>query len=820
VHTEKLSTRMRAIALAVLVTAALVFSAGAAVAAPSEPTLGVTELQTLLDASGGTLDGHLKTVLKGSTIVDIPVRVLAVTYGSQTGPSSLSALIVFEAYGPEIDAEDGGIGGIASGMSGSPIYVDDGGTDKLIGALSYGDSMTLGGTGLATPIEAMALVEAEQDVRPVTIQSLDEPVLTGGGLKDRVIVTSSPEEYAADAASGAIVAEPLASMYMGGVDAQSKIYRDYSAFQSKRGVKLIPSGMSGMTSSYNAPFQPGSAIAGLATRGDLWSGGVGTVTYVNGANVLAFGHPMYWQGATNLFMTNAWVDYTWPSTYAPYKVARPAALRGTITQDRMAAILGVDGAFPTEIPITAKATNVDTGETAETTVTMPARAINSSSGDFWGLPTMSAYVAGSRLYDQATTDGSAYTTTTVVVSDGTQTYTIQRTNIVDAESDIAYAVVNDVDQIVTQLQNVGANGIATPFIQSVHVDSEISSERRLAEIVGVAVPGGLRRGTNRVVVSYLEWGNPTTQTVDVMLAIPSGVPLAGTLDAFGPVGPILDEEETTDDEAVLFDYDEEFAASGSIDRTTVKEIASDLNEPAWNGDLTVSFQPVDPFYDPENEDGAPPKTYQPVEAATRLDAYLVGAAKMQAPVMMADFSGSSDAIAYNGYTWVTGMMLGVEGSTGTVKVTRQYAGESAVVTVATVKVTEDGLFFAKLTGLKKNATVRLYYSGDAETLPASMTLYARVSAKVALKSSASKIKRGKTVTLSATVLPSDTNGSVRFERYSGGRWKILTTRTLVGGKAAYRYKAPLGTNKLRARTIGSTRNSWGKSSTITVKVVK
>ena len=43
-------------------------------------------------------------------------------------------------------------------MSGSPIFVDDGG-DKLVGALSYGNWFTLDGYGLATPIDAMSAIE-------------------------------------------------------------------------------------------------------------------------------------------------------------------------------------------------------------------------------------------------------------------------------------------------------------------------------------------------------------------------------------------------------------------------------------------------------------------------------------------------------------------------------------------------------------------------------------------------------------------------------------------------------------------------------------
>jgi hypothetical protein len=425
------------------------------------------------------------------------------------------------------------------------------------------------------------------------------------------------------------------------------------------------------------------------------------------------------------------------------------------------------------------------------------------------------------VFDQSSVKGSAYTTTTVVVSDGTQTYTITRPNIFDDGSDIAYAIVADVDEMVTALQNVGANGIATPSIKSVRLESKISTARKLAEVVGVNVDGGLKHGTNKVVVSYLEWGNPATQTVDVPLSIPSSVPLAGTLNAYSLDGPAGDQGDMPSQQGeVLFDYDEEYGSEGAIDRSTVKQVVDELKRPAWNGELTVSFQPVDPSYDPEDEDGpvAPPKTYDPVSTSMSLDAYLVGAARMQAPVM--DSRLSATTVSYNGATVVTGVLLGVDGSTGTVKITRQYAGESAVVTLGSVPLDADGVFSARLAGLKKNATFRLTYSGDADTLPTGATLKAKVRAKVSLKRSASKIRRGKSVTLTANVLPADTNGKVVFERYSRGRWRAVATRTVSGGKAAYKYRAPLGTNKLRARTTGSTINASGRSAATTVKVVR
>ena len=115
------------VALALVCALAVCLGAAAAApAAPPEPTLTVAQLQALLDASpGGTLEGYFKTVLKGSDIVQIPVTV------KSTVPYSIpeGSLILFQAKGPAIEE----IGGIAHGMSGSPLYVVGQGGDTLVG---------------------------------------------------------------------------------------------------------------------------------------------------------------------------------------------------------------------------------------------------------------------------------------------------------------------------------------------------------------------------------------------------------------------------------------------------------------------------------------------------------------------------------------------------------------------------------------------------------------------------------------------------------------------------------------------------------------
>lgn len=800
------ASRLTVLSVLVVVTM-LAFVAGAW-AAPAAPTLTVDELQTLLDDNGGQVDGYFKTVLKGKTVVDIDATVLSITGGSQVGPTSGAALIYFETDDPRITEN----GGVASGMSGSPLYVDDNGTDKLVGAVSYGNWFTRK-AALATPIESMIPIESMPGLATTSVSQLDRMVLTDAGVVDKVLVTMDPEKHAAKAVSGTIVATPLSAVSIGGINPNTKIFKKYAEFLNKRGLSVVrgpETGMSSMTHSIDEPLTEGGSVAALAARGDLWVGGMGTVTYTNADNAIAFGHPLYWTGATGLLMTNAWVDGVFPTEETPYKLMRPGALRGTLTQDRKAGIMGVDGQMPTEIPVVSKARFG--AESAETTVLVPAMAMNSSSWDFYGLPALGTWVAGARLFDSLDVPGSVMTTTTVVVKDGSQSWTVVRKNRFNSTGDVTYDSVTDVDSIVTRLQMLSANGIAKPKIQSVKLESSFSATPNLMEVVDVTVAGGLKHGANKATVTYKKWGQVAKSKMDVWFIIPSNVPVSGTLTAFGTTG----DDDLFDDFDAL---DEETVGGGWIDSTTTKEAVDELRKELTNDKLTVSFQPIDlSWVGGEEGEDEEPVDFDPIEASVRTNSVVVGSVSKSAPaiVTVMDPAGT---LPYFEYPGITGMIVGTEGG-GTLKISRRYVRQSAWAPQGTAKFESGTVFEALLDPMSRNATLRLMYSGDDSSLAATQDVNVKVAAKVKLKPSAKTIKRGKKVTLTATVLPKDSGGKVVFERYSGGRWKAIATRYTVGGKAAYKYKAPLGSNRLRARTIGSAVNAPGTSSKITVKVVK
>ena len=254
--------------------------------------------------------------------------------GITTDPDLGSAIhtygpfILFEATGPVIDRA----GGVAAGMSGSPLYVSDGGTDKLIGALSWGYYQTIGGFCLATPIESMAAIEVDHPVVPTLVPlTLQRPVATSGGLIDEVVLAPSLEAAKkVKAKKGTAVVAPLAVVQLGGLPETNPAFKHYAALLSKHGVSVLPAGPVDLGSApdFETPFVGGATVGAMLMHGDVWSGGLGTVTYAHDDVVVAFGHPMFQSGSSGMELANGWVHGIWPNRDRPFKLISPGKIRG------------------------------------------------------------------------------------------------------------------------------------------------------------------------------------------------------------------------------------------------------------------------------------------------------------------------------------------------------------------------------------------------------------------------------------------------------------------------------------------------------------
>ncbi|MGL4612184.1 MAG: hypothetical protein ACRCYY_21315 [Trueperaceae bacterium] len=272
-----------------------------------------------LDQVTPGLTGYAVTAGAGNKLEQFPIEVLALQYDFGIG----FPLVLIKASGPFIEST----GGIAAGMSGSPVYLPSQNGDALLGAISRVFPESDHSLALVTPIETM------RGVATGAFQPFGERLL-------------------ADLGASVPVSTPL---LLSGLSERASTKLE-TLF---RGSDLSPlpvqtSGAGGLRpdeTSYK--LEPGSAISVQLARGDVTIAGVGTVTEVTEDTLLAFGHELLGQGAVSFPFAPAFVSYIVPSVVVPFKLAdNGQTLLGTITQDRPAAVAGTLGSTPELLPIT------------------------------------------------------------------------------------------------------------------------------------------------------------------------------------------------------------------------------------------------------------------------------------------------------------------------------------------------------------------------------------------------------------------------------------------------------------------------------------
>jgi len=101
-------------------------------------------------------------------------------------------------------------------------------------------------------------------------------------------------------------------------------------------------------------LQPGASVSAMLVRGDLDISANGTVTYVDGSKVYAFGHPFLSAGPLDLPMSSAYIISSLARLDTSSKVAVPVDVVGAFRQDRATGILGSMTDKPSMIPMTVR----------------------------------------------------------------------------------------------------------------------------------------------------------------------------------------------------------------------------------------------------------------------------------------------------------------------------------------------------------------------------------------------------------------------------------------------------------------------------------
>ena len=776
-------------------------AAAAAAAAPPEPSLTVAQLQALLDAApGGALEGYFKTVLMGSDIVKIPVTVRStVPYSIPEG-----SLILFQAHGDAIEE----IGGIAQGMSGSPLYVVGQGGDKLVGAVSYGDIFTRGYLGLATPVEYMAAMVDTFLPAPAPL-ALPRPLRIGGVTLSHVVVARSLREARTVArTAGTAIMAPLATVAISGLPPGSAAYKHLAALLEKRGCDVAPYGahMTGSTPAFSTALIGGAGVAVLMARGDVLFGAAGTVTWSDGDRVVMFGHPFFGAGAVQFYMTNAVVSGMWSSNITPYKLLTPGSVRGSVLQDRGTGVAGRIGDMPVETPVTGRVELQPQGAVGLETSYVPRSLI---SGDWAFLPADILSAAGYNASDNASAPGSATTTTTIVVSDGVAPpYTVVRTNTWDDAFDVLGYLNMDAATMLGMLV-YDPDGAAPASILSVDMKAVAAPARVSARLATARFPKRVKTGArNKVEVTLYAYGVQTPITAVGELRLPAGVSKNGTLNVFpAAVGPGPGPEPVFLSQG---DLGGDRSRGVADDRQTVAQRVAAVEALPTNDQFVVMFTPDSGVADPSGESIQTTLTVS--------GTYVTGSIQQHTGKLSLRVSPAS--VPYKGAFVVSGALAATAGAT-TVDLYRVSAGAGEKVRIATVVAVPDGrggaAFSRRLDGWTGNARLVAEWGGDAVALGTSASAAVVVRQALTLRAGAASAPVGSAVKLTAGVLPGKPGQPVLFERRVGGAWTMLkAVRLGAAGAAIFIWKPPPGASSLRARVAATAANGAALSAPVTI----
>jgi len=309
-------------------------------------------------------------------------QALTVFQGTKPEPFKIRVVAVMRNFLPKQDvilirAEDPRVefSGIVAGMSGSPVYIDG----KLMGAVAYAWSFSKEPLGGVTPIESMLAERSRpRRAREDALMFADKAGDKAGAGDDGRLAESPVDERLRGTGWHAVADQPAALarglglpplLPAGGESngqphlIRASVPMSVSGFTprtfSELEHELSPMGMvplqAGGGRKPGPPaagrVEPGSAIGVELVRGDMSTVATGTVTYVDGPNVFAFGHQMFGIGEVYLPMVDAEIHAFLPSLSQSFKMSSPLQEVGTLVQDRQSCIIGDLDERTTMMPI-------------------------------------------------------------------------------------------------------------------------------------------------------------------------------------------------------------------------------------------------------------------------------------------------------------------------------------------------------------------------------------------------------------------------------------------------------------------------------------
>ena len=418
--------------------------------------------------------------------------------------------------------------GIIAGMSGSPVYLDG----RLIGAVAYGfrgaKEPLCGISPIAQMLTALERqkgqegasgrkgrgssdvgprLEIDWGLEPGAVRSGSHP----GWSLDR---ETMPEELRGLAGGGTLALVPLATPLMVAGMGPGALPLVAPVLERLGFLPLEAGGTAGGRAE-SPELEPGAAVGVQFMRGDMSLHGTGTVTYRNGDDLLAFGHPMDFLGQVDMPMVSVHIPFVVPSIVWSFKFSSAIETVGTVTQDRASAISGKVGPVPAMTPMEIRVQEGEGGRDFRYEL-MRGR-------DF--TPTLAMIAVFSTIGAAGKLSGDyAIGLQAKVTIEGQRSLSVR--NLFSSRSapmETALAVGRPLAQLLH-------SNFAEVALESISVELSLLEERRQAILEGMRLDKSVVRPGEELAVTLFvrpHWGESTTQTVS--LRVPEDAP-AGVLE--------------------------------------------------------------------------------------------------------------------------------------------------------------------------------------------------------------------------------------------------------------------------------------------------
>lgn len=465
------------------------------------------------------------TVFSGTTVEEFECKVVSIEYNFYPG---------WHVIWVEGLSDNFKYTGVASGMSGSPLYIDG----RLTGALALGYTNQRERSNIfgVTAFESMVKV-AERGMKPnlsyegtqlfnlsSTAASQDYGLDMGPSLFGDGKITQPPSIFderllidnlnSHSQARPAQLSIPLALPKLN-AEAMRFVQPLFDAFN------FTPVQAAGRGSPVKeSPVEAGQIVGTEVVRGDVSFFGYGTITYVDGNELLAYGHPNFGEGNVNLPLSGGYVHFIFPSRSSSFKVASPTQPIGTLVQDREPAIAGIIGKHPSYIPVNV---NVQTTDGKQHGKSYEVIRHRSFSPIYTGVA--ASYIVDALEFYRNDHTLNLDATITLKENPDLKTRELVYKNTYSSSSSPSFGVMQT---LMLPLFQLGSNPYTTVQVENVTLDLKIGDKRRTARIQSLQMDKLRYRPGDTVAVEitlqpYLEAPITQTGTITIPKDAPEGL---------------------------------------------------------------------------------------------------------------------------------------------------------------------------------------------------------------------------------------------------------------------------------------------------------